>query len=345
MAVVLMEGFDNVASNTAVVTKGWGTFSNFTTGRYPAPPGAAASMAGQFSSANSRPSSSKTLPSTYTTLILGYAFNTGNITVPLNGSAGMANLRTGAAATIAAVGVNARNKLQVSNSAPTVIATGTTTINASTWYYVELKIVVNGASGTCELHLDGNTEIASTVGNFGSTAIGIVTFEQVNVGSGSFVQIDDVYAVDTTGGAPQNTFLGPSRVITPLPTGAGTHTQWTPNGAASNYLCVNQAPPDDDTTYVSDATPGDLDSYTFGQADGGASIFAVQTNHYARKDDANTRQIAPLIRQAGTDYIGTTFTEAASYSDFTQLWNQDPTGANWTPATFNADEFGVKEIA
>jgi hypothetical protein len=157
--------------------------------------------------------------------------------------------------------------------------------------------------------------------------------------------MDDTYLLDTTGSAPQNTFLGPSRIVTPVPTGAGSHTQWTPTGAASNFQCVNEAPPDGDTTYVADSTPGDLDSYVFGQADGGATIFAVQTNLYARKDDANTRQIATLVRQGGVDFVGTTFTEAASYSDFTQIYNQDPTGTNWTPAVFNADEFGVKEIA
>lgn len=337
-----MDGFDNL-SNTTITSKGWSASpaAAFSAGRYPAPPGSAASQSMTLFAASGTPAISKTLPSTYATLVMGCAVNLSSLQ-GVASTRGMLNLVTSGNVTVAAISVNVSGFLQVTTGAgATLIATGSTVINVNTWYYIELKLVV-GTSGTCEVHLDGSTEIASTVGNFGTTNMARTFLQSTG---GQTALFDDLYILDTTGSSPQNTFLGPSRIITPMPTGAGTHTQWAPNGAASNYLCVNEAPPDGDTTYVSDATPGDLDSYVFGQADGGASIFAVQTNHYARKDDANTRQIAPLIRQAGTDYIGNTFTEAASYSDFTQIWNQDPTGSNWTPAVFNGDEFGVKEIA
>jgi hypothetical protein len=344
-----MEGWDNLASNATITAKGWTLTSTttFVSGRYPATAGQAASSALQLvGSGVTRGTALKVLPSTYTTLVGGCAMNFLSTigTTPTTTNCPL-TLRTAAAAFVIGVSLNASSRLQVSNSSSTVIATGTTVLNVNTWYYIELKVVVNGASGTCEVHLDGNTEIASTVGNFGSTAIGQLFLTEESPGSGTAISMDDTYLLDTTGSAPQNTFLGPSRIVTPVPTGAGSHTQWTPTGAASNFQCVNEAPPDGDTTYVADSTPGDLDSYVFGQADGGATIFAVQTNLYARKDDANTRQIATLVRQGGVDFVGTTFTEAASYSDFTQIYNQDPTGTNWTPAVFNADEFGVKEIA
>lgn len=345
MAVVLMEGWDNLPTTTAIQTKGWTAIASgasFVTGRYPAPPNAAASKAYHLSLASGSAETRKTLPSTYTTLIVGTAFNFDGSFPGLTSGRGPIGFYTSANAIVGCVTLSAGGQLQVTNSSSTVIATGTKVLNPATWYYIEFKLVVNGASGTCEVHLDGATEIASTVGNFGSTGINIVGFD---CNAGAAFAIDDTYCADTTGSAPQNTFLGPSRIITPMPDAAGTHSQWTANGTTPNFACVNEVPPDDDTTYVSDSTPGDLDSYVFGQADGGATIFCVQTNHYARKDDANTRQIAPLIRQAGTDFIGNTFTEAASYTCFTQLWNQDPTGTNWTPAVFNADEFGVKEIA
>ncbi len=66
---------------------------------------------------------------------------------------------------------------------------------------------------------------------------------------------------------------------------------------------------------------------------------------YARKDDAAVRQIAPVIRQAGSDNVGATVTLSSTYQFFQQIYNQDPTAADWTPTTFNADEFGIKEIA
>ncbi len=65
----------------------------------------------------------------------------------------------------------------------------------------------------------------------------------------------------------------------------------------------------------------------------------------ARKDDAATRQIANLQRQASTDYVGSTVTLSSTYATYSQIFNQDPTAADWTPTTVNADEFGIKEIA
>jgi len=116
-------------------------------------------------------------------------------------------------------------------------------------------------------------------------------------------------------------------------------------GASPNFACVNEFPPDSDTTYVGDLTPNDLDSYATADVDGGATVYAVQANLFAEKDDAATRQVAPLIRQAGTDYTGTTFTMASTYNFYSQIYNQDPTGSNWTPTVFNGDEFGIQEIA
>jgi hypothetical protein len=130
-----------------------------------------------------------------------------------------------------------------------------------------------------------------------------------------------------------------------MPNGAGAHSAWTPNGATPNYACVDETTADGDTTYVSDSTPGDIDTYAFADVDASATVYGVQTNLYARKDDAGTRQIAPVVRQSGTDYVGTTVTLGSSYSFYSQIYNQDPTAADWTAAHVNADEFGVKEIA
>jgi hypothetical protein len=77
------------------------------------------------------------------------------------------------------------------------------------------------------------------------------------------------------------------------------------------------------------------------------TVFAVQTNLIARKDDAGLRTIAPVIRTGGTDYAGTTTAAlGASYLDYTQLYDrQDPVAADWSVTTVNGMEVGVKEVA
>ena len=275
-----------------------------------------------------------TLPSTTATAIFGCAINyttTGEDIIGFDTSGG---------ALISRVQLTASGALQVRDAANTVVATGTTTGLTSTWMYVELKIFVNGASGTCELHLNGVTEIASTTGNFGSTNIGQVIIRSPS----NHGQFDDFYCLDTTG-SQNNTFKGDVRIVTQMPDGAGAHTQWTAAGGGSNYTKVNETLADGDTSYNSDSTPGDIDTYTFADVDAGATVHAAQLVTYARKDDANTRQIAAVLRQSSTDHVGATKTMTSSYAFYGELYDTDGAGSAWTAATINGDEFGVKEIA
>jgi hypothetical protein len=326
MAVVFIEGFDHLTS-AQMTAKGWSlSFGSTAAGRFD----------GQCARLSSTGVHTHVLPSNYATIFAGFAYNVAAL------SSGTDFFQFMAGATLTCrVSVNASSIIQVRNSGGTVIATGTTALVNGAWNYIEVKLFVNGASGTVEVHLNGATEIASTAGNFGSSNIDTIG---VN-GSSAVHSWDDMYCCDTSGSSPRNTFLGDVRVETIFPTGAGNHTQWTPNGAASNWDCVDENPPDGDTSYVSDATVGHLDSYVFGDIDAGATVYGVQVNLYSRKDDAATRQIANLIRQASTDYAGSTVTLSSTYAFYSQIFNQDPTPADWTAANVNADEFGIKEIA
>jgi hypothetical protein len=329
MAVVLMEGFDHVAANQTAL-KGWSASpTSMQTGRFG---GQAAEVS------NLARTLSKLLPSTYATLIAGCAVKVSNVTSALD----FFQLRAGATATVR-ISCNASGQIQVRNSGGTIIATGTTVLVSNAWNYIEVKAFINGASGTVEVHLNGAVEIASTTGNFGSTNLDTIAL----IGNTSSVVTDwdDIYAADTTGAAPRNTFLGDVRIATVMPTSDGAHSQWTPSTGTAHWSLVDETTPNDDTDYVSDATPGHYDTFGCGPIDTAATVFGVQTNLYARKDDAAVRQIAPVIRQSGTDHDGATVTLTSTYAFYTQLFNQDPTPADWTPTTVNADEYGVKEIA
>lgn len=336
MAILLMEGFDWTGQAANLTLRGWSSASgvNIVTGRF---------AANAIKVTNAATATyTRSLSSTYATLVAGFAIDPGNASAPTD----IFVLRA-SGTSVLRVGLDSTPKLIVRNSGGTTIATGTTTIQNGVWYYIEVKGFINGASGTCEVKLNGVSEIASTVGNFGSTnfdAIGVVAGGSSSTNQHTF---DDIYVLDTTGAAPRNDFLGDTRVVTIFPNGAGNYSQWTPD-SGTNYARVDESTgtyPDGDTSYVSDSTPGHRDSYAFADIDGGASVYGVQINLWARKDDSATRQIAPFIRQGGTDYDGTTVTMASSYTMYSQLYNQDPTNNDWTAANVNGDEFGIKEIA
>jgi hypothetical protein len=342
MALVLVEGFDHLSA-AQFTAKGWSANPTaVNSGR----------LAGQCATFGSISNSTKVLPSSYSTLIVGLAFKCASLPSAGN-TEGICEFRTATGGTVAALGINSAGKVVVLNGAinvGTVIATGTTVISAGAWTYVELKIVVAGAAGSCEVHLNGNSaspEIATTTGNFGSTNIAQINVGSPNTGGQVGVNIDDVYVVDTTGVAPDNTFLGDVNVGTLYPDGDGAHTQWTPDSGSPHFSRVNEATPDDDTSYVADGTVGDRDSYTFGSlASLLGTVFGVQTNVYARKDDVGTRQICAVTRPTTVDHDGATKTLSTSYQCFSEISPTNPdTSAAWTISDIDAAEFGVKVVA
>ena len=335
MAVVLIDGFDFYTAAQGGVNRWAGNLGGATTGRFDG-------QSTRFTSTGAGVlTCRRTLPSNYSTLFYGFAFNTS--TSGPAATTDFAAIAAGATNTCR-IGMNVSGQIVIRNSGGTTIATGTTAIGSSVWHYIEVKLVINGASGTVEVHLDGAAgEIASTTGNFGSVNVDTIAISQVNNNSSTL--FDDLYVLDTSGSAPSNTFLNDARVETLYPTSDGAHTQWTPTGGGAHYTQVNEAQADGDTTYVADGTVNDIDTYGFSDVDGGATVYGVQWNAYARKDDAAARQIAPVIRQASTDYVGNTKTLTASYDIYSQLYALDPTSAAWTAGNVNSDEFGVKEIA
>ncbi len=275
----------------------------------------------------------KVFPSTYSTIFASAAFK-------LNNSSGrIMTLETAAGVVVAEVGIGAGNKLILSDGAGSLLATGTTTVAVSTWFYVGLKVIV-GVSGHGTVQLNGGAEIASTLGNFGSTNIGRIAFWNMSLGGDT--SVDDVVVLDSSGSAPLNDFLGDVRVETLYPVTDGHYTAWTPKIAGPHYQMVNEHLIDGDGTFVYDASPGDIDSYKMDTFIG--SIYGAQLNIGARKGDASVRQIAPLIRQSGTDYLGTTSTLSADYVFYSWLLDTDPAGGSWLAATINADEFGQELI-
>ena len=323
MGLVLVEGFDHWGEGQESL-KFWSgsSFLKKTTGRgfIPGAEGIEVIFANPVS---------KFLPSSYSTICFGGAFQSIDYQGPF-----VAFFATDGTV-VAQIGQNGAGRLRVTDSAGRTYD-GTTIIPDSAWFQVELQIVV-GTSGSFELHLNGATEIASTTGNFGTSNINRVQFFCNGFISGK-IEVDDVY-INNDG-----TFLGDIVVRTVYPDADGTYTQWTPDTGTSHYTRVNEHPIDGDASYVYDSTTGHKDSYDM-QPLPGVTVYGVQLNLGARKGDAGLRQIAPLIRQSATDYVGATSTLSLAYLFYSWILDQDPTGSDWTATTVNGDEFGQEVIA
>jgi hypothetical protein len=130
------------------------------------------------------------------------------------------------------------------------------------------------------------------------------------------------------------------------PNAAGTYTQCDPIGDTANYLCVDEAIPDDDTTYVRTTLGAtELDTYNIpDHSEGSGAINSVKV--YIRSDcsSAAGHQAQTVIRTNGTDYFGTWETLVADWAYYSTTYTTNPYTTNaWTWDEIDAMEIGVRQ--
>ena len=240
-------------------------------------------------------------------------------------------------------------------SAGTAVTGGASVLALSVgiWYYIEVKITIADSigAGTCVVKVNGVTWITVTTGqDLKYTANATANTIELICPPAGTVNFDDVYILDGTAGAVagDNDFLGDVRVESLFPTGTGTTDDWTTDDAsADNWEHVNEAAPNA-TDYVTSVTPNQIDTYAMGNLASNASkVWAVQTGLVIRKMDAGARTVAPVLRGADGDKVGTTVAVLDGYYSLQQVYEQNPltSPADWTQATVEGIEFGIKLIA
>lgn len=336
MAVVFMDGFDWYT--TADFLKRWTDGG----GNVVIGPTYARSVGGQglLINGSNVPVPTKSFGSNYTAGLVGFAWqysstNSRTILTLTDGTTEQCSIRTNASSVITV------------NQGSNVRATGTTVLSPNTWYYIEFKATVS-SSGVAEVKLNGASEIASTssldlTGTANNYFNGII-FGVRNASTGN-CQIDDVYVLDTTTGSNTG-FLGPIQVVARYPTANGNSSSWTPNGG-TNMGCVSETFSDGDASFNQSSTANQIDTFTMQDLPvASGSVYAVAHYMIARQDTGAARSIAPVMRPATTDRVGTTVNLSTSYQAFCQIYDTSPeTSSAWDVAGVNSLEAGYKLIS
>lgn len=284
----------------------------------------------------------KQLGANYTDLVIGFAFKPGSAAqntflLVRDGTTTQVQLR-----------VNADLTISILNGSGAVLATTSAlqVLSTSAFIYLELKVNIHNTTGSYELRANETTWLSATGVNTRNSVNNYANRVGIVGATGAATHtFDDFYIADLTAPMPAGDFYGNLKIERLAPSGAGTTTQWTPS-AGSNYQNVDENAHNSDTDYNASATVGNIDTYAMADmAASSGSIRAVQTTLVARKDDALARQIAPVMRSGGTDYVGATKTLTTSYAYYYQQYDQDPaTSADWDFTGVNAVEVGVKVI-
>lgn len=189
----------------------------------------------------------------------------------------------------------------------TALATSTNALSIGSRYHVEFKVVIHDTTGTAEARVDGVNWVSITAADTKNTSN--ATANQVRFGGLSADSVGgyltDIYIMDGSGTA-RNTFISDQQVDCLFPNGNGTYTEWDSLvGGTSHHQGVDEAAPDDDTSYIDTATVNDRDSSAFQDLAAGSGVVnGVQVVARARKTNAGDAKLARVYRRGGADNTG-----------------------------------------
>nr|WP_295378346.1 hypothetical protein [Pseudoxanthomonas sp.] len=225
-------------------------------------------------------------------------------------------------------------------------------IVAGAYQHVEAKVVFDNVAGSVEVRVNGVTVLSLTgVDTVATASVECSQICVMNTRSASTTNItgwffDDVFAWDTSG-TENNDFLGDRRVRTLFPDGNTASAGWTAVGAATGYECIDEAVPDEETTYIEAAggtTP--TSEFTLTDLPSVGAIAAVEVVTRSRKTNAGVANLQTSMVSGASVDVGADrpLTEVYTYrSDVSEL---DPaTGVPWTQAAVNAAKLRIARTA
>ena len=228
----------------------------------------------------------------------------------------------------------------------TVLATSTNTFSANTWYHIEIKATINNSTGSYEVRVNGTSTgwiaAATSKNTRGQSSNNYIDSVGLLTANNAGIYFDDFYFLSSA--SPNNDFVGPVKIVTAYPAGAGNYAQWTGN-FASNFTNVQELAGDGDGTFNQSATANQIDTFDMDNMPTG-TIVAVQDVMMARQDAGAARVVRTKFRSSSTDYDGTSFNMAGSYQYHLDPRDVDPaTSSAYTVSNFNAQERGYELVS
>ncbi len=251
-------------------------------------------------------------------------------------------------------GTNGLLELLVGSSVVASISAAEAGINTvDVWYHIGVDVKLHGTGGWVYVYRDGNLILSfdgDTLGTTGATTVNRVLFGAHGVGYQGwedYVYFDDLY-VDSTEGETGPGVVPDRRFVLLTPDGNGSYSQFTGSDGdqVDNYLLVDDAPHDEDTTYVKATASGLIDTYamtTFTIPQGwqvAALIPVAVARKMAAEDDTQVRlavKSGGSLVQSAPKNLGTSYEIA--------VWHRqesDPaTGLPWSQSGIDNVEVGV----
>ena len=231
----------------------------------------------------------------------------------------------------------------------TQIGTASATFALNQWFYFEFKVDVLTSGATYEARQNEvqiMTGTGANLANGGANGADSVLFGGTSSGGG---RLDDIYVLDNTGSAPQNTFLGDVVAVHILPAAEGHQIDFTPSTGTNNAALVDEGP-SSSTDYNSSDTNAHEDYYTFADlpATGLGTIYGIRISGSWAMATTGSRVARYRYYNGSTEFTLGANISAASTNivELPQIQQTNPnTGVAWTKTEIDAAEFGVEVVS
>ena len=221
-------------------------------------------------------------------------------------------------------------------------------ISAGVWHGFSMHLRVHSTLGRWEVKVDNIVLMDFTGDTLGAGTADTMNGIAFGSGKNAVYKWDDIIISDGTGVAPFNGLLDNSRIDVIRPNAVGDKTDFTQFPASTaNWDKVDEASPDDDTTYVEDAVVNDEDLYNFEPMNfTPETILGLVVKTRAKNPDGGSKDLKHLIKsnlttEAGASILGLT----NDYQVHQTLIQNDPdTAAAWIKTAVDAVQGGYRVI-
>lgn len=210
-----------------------------------------------------------------------------------------------------------------------------------TWMHLGITYKADPTNGFFSFYVDGVQVINFTGALTGGTAT--IYFGGVPATGNGWTEawFDDFYFDDTTGEVDSPP--PPKRFVFSMPNAAGNDTDWTPTGAASNFQAVDEAPPDNDTSYVEAAATALLDTYNltaYSLPVHWEDTLAVIAQAWAKELNGDAE--IDLHLYDGMYGVGSSKVLTTSYAAYWDRFATRPSGGAWDAGSIDTIQMGYE---
>lgn len=238
--------------------------------------------------------------------------------------------------------INSDGTLAIYDNTDTLVATGTTVLSASTWYRIGIRFGT-GATSTYDLEIDDVSELTGT-GAFGTTNSGSIRLGKVGNRNNNTVDFFyDNVVIDN------ERFHNDIGITAAVASADGSTMQWTGGTNASNYLEVDEIPPDTTTYVMTTGAAADLALFVTQslatKSLTGVPVTALKSFTAVREDTATTSAVSGRIKSGATNSDTGALNAAVTPQTQMRLLENDPNIANaaWDQNTTDLVEIGSIE--